>query len=223
MPGRSSPARACPDPGLRALYRRRLATPTPAAFLDRDGVVVEEVNYLYRVEDVRILPGVIETIRGWNEAGTPVVLVTNQAGVGRGYYGWPDFLAVQGHIEGLLQRHGAWLDGTWACGYHPDGLPPLNEVHAHRKPGPGMLREAAQVLNLDLERSWLIGDQISDLQAAIAAGLHTAVLVRTGYGAKVEGQLAELACGRTRVYAAASLAEATQHLPTQHLPQPARV
>ena len=196
-----------PDPGLRALYRRpRWSEPTPAVFLDRDGVVVEEVNYLHRVEDVRILPGVIETIRGWNEAGVPVVLVTNQAGVGRGYYGWPDFLAVQAYIEQQLQREGAWLDGTWACGYHPDGLAPLNVVHGHRKPGPGMLLEAAAALNLDLRRSWLVGDQISDIEAAIAAGLQRAVLVRTGYGAKVEERLAGLACGATHVYAAASLA-----------------
>jgi len=207
-----------PDPGLRALYRQRRSTSTPAAFLDRDGVVVEEVNYLHRVEDVRLLPGVIETIRAWNTAGIPVVLVTNQAGVGRGYYGWPDFIAVQGYIERLLQQHNAWLDGTWACGYHPEGLPPLNQLHAHRKPGPGMLLEAAATLNLDLGRSWLIGDQISDIQAAIAAGLDTAVLVRTGYGAGMETRLAELTRGNTRVQVADSLAAAARHLPV-----PARV
>lgn len=169
-----------PDPGL---YRRfKSAAPQqPAVFLDRDGVIVEEVGYLHRAEDIRFVPGSLGAIRALNECGIPVIVITNQAGIGRGYYQWPDFESVQTEIERQLELTGGWLDGIWACGYHPE--------HSFRKPNPGMLLDAAQQMGVDLARSWLAGDKIIDIEAAKRAGLAGAVLVRTGYGSSHEKQL----------------------------------
>ncbi len=183
-------------------FRRR-----PAVFLDRDGVIVEEVNYLHRVEDIRYVPGALEAIAGLNRKGVPVIVVTNQAGVGRGYYGWSDYEAVQNQIVADLSRHGGWLDGVWACGAHPDA------AHPWRKPGTGMLEDAAEKLGLDLSRSWLVGDKPLDLEAAIRARLAGAVLVLTGYGAKMRAQAEELrAANSTRIEIAQDLSGAVRLL-----------
>ncbi len=169
-----------PDPGL---YRRfKSAAPQqPAVFLDRDGVIVEEVGYLHRPEDIRFVPGSLEAIRALNECSIPVIVITNQAGIGRGYYQWPDFESVQTEIERQLELTGGWLDGIWACGYHPE--------HSFRKPNPGMLLDAAQQMGVDLAHSWLAGDKIIDIEAAKRAGLAGAVLVRTGCASSHEKQL----------------------------------
>jgi D-glycero-D-manno-heptose 1,7-bisphosphate phosphatase len=111
------------------------------------------------------------------------VLVSNQAGVGRGYYNWDGFADVQAEIDRQLARADAHLDGIFACAYHQDALDPFRVIqHPWRKPQPGMLLEAAQQLSIDLAGSIMIGDQIGDLQAARAAGLPDAILVRTGHG-----------------------------------------
>jgi D-glycero-D-manno-heptose 1,7-bisphosphate phosphatase len=159
----------------------------PAVFLDRDGVIVEEVNYLHRAADIRYIPGALDTVATLNRAGIPVVVVTNQAGVGRGYYGWPDYEAVQRQIVTDLARAGGWFDGVWACGAHPDA------GHPYRKPAPRMLEEAAERLALDLSRSWLVGDNRLDLEAAIGGGLQGAILVLTGHGARMRDAAEALA------------------------------
>lgn len=158
--------------------------PRPALFLDRDGVVVEEPGYLGRAEDVAMISGVEEAIAGFNRAGVPVVMVTNQAGVARGYYGWDGFHAVQRAIVERLNPAAAWFDAVAACAFHDVGGGPLSIAdHAWRKPRPGMLRHAAEVLDLDLSRSWIVGDKASDLAAGVAAGLAGGLHVATGHGA----------------------------------------
>ena len=155
----------------------------PALFLDRDGVIVEDTGYLHRAEDVRLLPGAARLIAEANARSIPVVVVTNQAGVGRGYYGWDDVCAVVERILDLLAEEGAVLDAVYACPHHRDALPPYqHDNHPARKPNPGMLLQAAEDLNLDLSGSWLIGDQEADLRAAVAAGLAGAIHVRTVHG-----------------------------------------
>jgi D-glycero-D-manno-heptose 1,7-bisphosphate phosphatase len=197
-------------PVTRADFRHRYSAPTPAAFLDRDGVIVEEVNYLGRPEDVVLIPRAVEAVTALNAAGIPVVLITNQAGIGRGYYGWPEFLTVQACIERALQTAGAWLDGVWACAHHPDGIPPYSlDGDWYRKPNPGMLLDAAEQMNLNLSRSWLVGDKIIDLEAGMSAGLADVVLVRTGYGASME-HLAPLQSDRTAVHVANDLWHAVE-------------
>ena len=97
----------------------------PALFLDRDGVVVEEVNYLHRVEDTRLAAGARATIGKANRLGLAVILVTNQAGIGRGFYGWAEFAIVQEHILGLLGAAGATVDAVFACPHSPKGVDPF--------------------------------------------------------------------------------------------------
>jgi D-glycero-D-manno-heptose 1,7-bisphosphate phosphatase len=157
--------------------------PRPALFLDRDGVIVEEVDYLHRLSDVVLIPGAAETIAAAKRLGVPVVIVTNQAGIGRGYYGWMDFMSVQEAILAELSRSGAAVDGVFACPYHPHGVAPYaHPDHPARKPQPGMLLRAAEMMGIDLRRSWIVGDKSSDLMAGRAAGLRGGLLVLTGYG-----------------------------------------
>lgn len=155
-----------------------------ALFLDRDGVIVEEVDHLCRVEDVSVLPGATALIGAANRRGIPVVLITNQAGIGRGLYGWAEFLAVQNAIIAILEQQGARCDAVYACPHHPSGKGDFRHPnHPARKPNPGMILHAAADLNLDLKRSWLVGDKTIDVEAAKRAGLAGAMQVMTGYGA----------------------------------------
>ena len=147
----------------------------PALFLDRDGVVVEEREYLRRVEDVALLPGAAELIAAANRRGIPVVMASNQSGIARGLFGWGEFQQVQAEMNRRLELAGARVDLTLACPHYPE--------HSDRKPQPGMFRKAAEMAVLDLRRSWVIGDKTSDLEAARAAGLAGGVLVLTGHGA----------------------------------------
>lgn len=156
----------------------------PALFLDRDGVLVEEVHFLRRAEDVRLMPGIALAIREANTAGVPVIVVTNQSGIARGHFGWREFVAVEDEIAARLAAQDARVDALFGCGYHRQGNSPFDLDHDWRKPGPGMLREAARLLGVDLARSVMIGDRLSDLEAGRNAGLRAGLLVRTGYGAE---------------------------------------
>lgn len=156
--------------------------PRPAVFLDRDGTVIEDVHYLARPEQVRLIPGAAEAIRHVNRTGTPVVVVTNQAGVAKGLYTEADIRDVHDYLTELLAAHGARIDAYYHCPHHPDhGDEPYRRECECRKPLAGMLRRAADEHDLDLSRSWMVGDRLSDAQAGAAAGCRT-VLVRTGYG-----------------------------------------
>ncbi|HEU5066875.1 MAG TPA: HAD family hydrolase [Sphingomicrobium sp.] len=177
-------SREADAPGL---YSRRLSTTNfqgkPCLFLDRDGVVVEETNYLHRTEDVILIGGVPQAIAKTNALGIPVVLVTNQAGIGRGYYNWQQFELVQQHILDAFGSFGAKCDMVLACAYHKDAIAPYDVGdHSWRKPAPGMLLEAAKVLGIDLTRSHIIGDTLPDLAAGARAGLRGGTLVLTGHG-----------------------------------------
>ncbi len=153
----------------------------PCLFLDRDGVIVEDTGYLHRPEDVRLIEGAADMIARANQRSVAVVVVTNQAGIARGLFGWHDFIAVQETIIGQLDQ--AFLNAVFACPHHKDGKPPFDSPdHAWRKPNPGMLLEAALRLPIDLKQSWLIGDRAQDLQAAKTAGLAGGIHVLTGHG-----------------------------------------
>jgi D-glycero-D-manno-heptose 1,7-bisphosphate phosphatase len=155
----------------------------PALFLDRDGVILELVPYLHRIKDVALIAGAVETIAAANRRAVPVVVITNQAGIGRGYYGWKEFQEVQEFILIALRNAGARVDGVFACPHHPDATGRyFHSAHLARKPGPGMLLRAADMLRIDLARSWIVGDRSGDLLAGRSAGLQGGVLVRTGLG-----------------------------------------
>lgn len=160
------------------------ASGRPVLFLDRDGVIVEEVGYLARREDVRIVDAAAAAIRRANKLGICVVVVTNQSGIGRGFFGWDDFDRVQHRISELLALKDAHLDLVVACGYHTDGIGELCWAdHPWRKPNNGMVMAAASCLKADLSCSLMVGDKVIDLEAARASGVGTGILVRTGHGA----------------------------------------
>lgn len=156
----------------------------PAVFLDRDGTINVEVNYLHRITDLELIDGVAAAIRALNEAGLPVIVVTNQAGIARGYYDVCAVHALHAHLGAILAQQGARIDAFYFCPHHPD----YSGRCACRKPEPGMLRQAAADYQIDLARSWFVGDSAADLGAARAVGCR-AVLVRTGYGRAVEAQI----------------------------------
>jgi D-glycero-D-manno-heptose 1,7-bisphosphate phosphatase len=160
-------------------------------FLDRDGTLIEDVDYLSRLEDMRLLPRAAAAVRRANAAGHPVVVVTNQSGVARGYFTEAFVAESAAHLAALLAREGAHLDGHYHCPYHPQGRPPYDREHPDRKPGSGMVLRAAQELNLSRERlrgAWMIGDKRSDLETGAELGL-VPVLVRTGSGRATEREL----------------------------------
>ena len=160
------------DPGLWCDVDAAVPPGRAALFLDRDGVIVTDTHYLCRVEDMRVIPGAAAAIARCNARQIPVVVVTNQAGIGRGYYDWDAFHAVQGALKAALAAEGAHLDGVVACAYHADGQAPLRvDNHPWRKPNPGMIVEAARRMQLDLPRSWIVGDRAHDLAAGAAARL----------------------------------------------------
>lgn len=149
-------------------------------FLDRDGTLNVEKNYLYRSADWEWIPGSIEAIRQINEMGWLAIVVTNQAGVARGFYREDDVAALHRHVDGLLAAAGARIDAYYMCPHHPDFLGGRN--CDCRKPQPGLLLRAAGEFSIDLSRSFMVGDKGIDVLAAQRAGV-TPILVATGYGA----------------------------------------
>ena len=187
----------------------------PTLFLDRDGVINEDVGYLHRVDEVRLISGAAEVIAEANRCGVPVAIVTNQGGIGLGYFGWEEFASVQKHLLAMLASRGAEVDGVFASPYHPRGLGDYaHPDHPTRKPNPGMLLAAAELLPIDLQRSWIVGDHARDIEAGKNAGLTGGVHVLTGHGShdnQRETALAHASEGFV-VHAAASIADAAEHL-----------
>ena len=155
-------------------------------FLDRDGTVIEEKHYLSRPEDVQLLPTAGETIARLNSLRIPVAVVTNQAGIARGYFPESRIAEVHARLDELLATFEARIDHYEYCPHHPtEGVGDYRIDCDCRKPKPGMLTRAARFLNIDLSQSLMIGDRLSDLEAGANAGCQSA-LVRTGYGASVK-------------------------------------
>jgi len=151
----------------------------PALFLDRDGTLVDDPGYLSDPDALRLFPGVGPALRRFEDAGYALVLVTNQSGVGRGYFGWDAYERVAERLREALAADGVVLDAECVCGHAPEE----GATCGWRKPAPGMILEAARLLDLDLARSAMVGDTASDLAAADAAGVGRVVHVGTGHGA----------------------------------------
>ncbi len=158
----------------------------PAVFLDRDGTMLEEAGYLDRLERLVFFPFTIDAVRLLNRGGFAVIVITNQSGVGRGMYEEDFVLRAHEVVGRRVAEGGGRVLGFYYCPHHP-----LAEIERYRrvcecrKPGPGMLRRAAADLDLDLSRSFTIGDKWTDVQAGAAAGAQ-GILVRTGYGRSSE-------------------------------------
>ena len=153
-----------------------------AVFIDRDGTISDEVGYVNHVSRYRVFPFAAEAVRLLNESGWLAVLVTNQAGVARGYFVEDLIQEVHGLLASELARGGARLDAVYYCPHHPSvGEPPYRSDCDCRKPRPGLILRAAEELGLDLARCWMVGDRHSDVELARNAGVRAA-FVLSGYG-----------------------------------------
>ncbi len=157
-----------------------------AVFLDRDGTLIEEVGYLDRIDRLRLFPETVDALRLLQRAGFRLIIATNQSGIAQGLFTETFVRDLHTHLTELLARGGVRLDAVYYCPHHPTGkLADYRQACDCRKPGPGLLHQAARDFDLDLTRSYMIGDRWRDLMAGLAVG-NAAVLVRTGYGATEE-------------------------------------
>lgn len=155
-----------------------------AIFLDRDGVLNVEKSYVHRIEDFEFLPDVFDVLRVAQEKGYALVVITNQAGIGRGYYTENDFHSLNEWMLARFVEQGVRIDAVYFSPYHPEyGIGSYKRESDCRKPGPGMIFRAAEELDLDLTRSYLVGDKESDIEAGLRAGVAVNVLVLTGHQA----------------------------------------
>jgi len=169
-----------------------------AVFLDRDGTIVEDVGYLRRVEDIRLLPGAAEALNRLKAAGFLLVIVTNQSAVARGWLTERELLTIEGELEARLRRLGAAIDAFYYCPHLPEGeAAPYARRCSCRKPAPGMLTRAAGEMGIALSASWMVGDSERDVEAGRRAGCRTVLLGRAGrevatFAAKNLAQAAQL-------------------------------
>ena len=176
----------------------------PGVLLDRDGTIIVDGGYVGSVDRVTFIDGAIEAVAELNAAGIPVAVVTNQAGVARGYYELEDVELVHKHMAAEMARVGARVDAWFYCPYHPDGIvAPFARVSSDRKPGPGMALAAAHDLALDLAGSWVVGDSDADLGMARAVGARPFLITAEGKAT-------------TDAVAVSSLAEAVDAILAEH-------
>ncbi|MBF0108868.1 MAG: D-glycero-beta-D-manno-heptose 1,7-bisphosphate 7-phosphatase [Magnetococcales bacterium] len=158
------------------------STRRSALFLDRDGVINEEVNYLYRIDDFVFIPGVFETCRMFQDAGFALVVVTNQSGIARGYYSEEEYHLLTRWMTGRFAEAGIFLTDVLYCPHHPGGsVAAFRRSCGCRKPEPGMILDACVRHDLDPATSVLVGDKLSDIQAGRNAGVGALVLVHSGH------------------------------------------
>jgi D-glycero-D-manno-heptose 1,7-bisphosphate phosphatase len=150
-------------------------------FLDRDGTINKEVNYLYKPNEFVFIPGTVEAIKIFHEQGFKVIVITNQAGVARGYYSEMDIKVLHKHLDGLLATQDTYIDAYYYCPHHPDGTVEGYKGECNcRKPHIGMIEKAIKDFNVDLKKSIIIGDKEIDVQTGKNAGIANCVLVRSG-------------------------------------------
>ncbi len=169
-----------------------------AVFLDRDGVINEDTGYVFRQEDFRFLPGIFEFCRRADELGYLLIVVTNQAGIARGYYTEDDFLALNAWMTQAFAERGVRLTDTFYCPFHAEkGVGKYRRDSFDRKPNPGMVLRAQRRYGVDLSASVMVGDKESDMLCAERAGIGKRIFVRGkypldhAYGAQIAENLAE--------------------------------
>ncbi len=163
--------------------KRERKTTTWAVFVDRDGTVIDEIGYQSDPDMVRLIPGAAAAVARLNSLGIPVVVISNQAGVARGLFTEDDLDRVHERFVDMLAAEGAYVDAAYYCPHHPE----FDVECDCRKPRPGLLLRASGDLGIELERSFMVGDRLIDVQAGKAAGA-SAVLVLTGYGQREFGE-----------------------------------
>jgi len=157
------------------------STSNRAVFLDRDGTIMEDSNYVGDVERVLVIPSAAAALRRLQEAGYKLFIITNQSGVGRGYFTREAVESIHAHLDEYFGKHDVHFDRYYVCPHHPE------DNCDCRKPKPKFLRDAAREYGLDLSRCFMVGDRTSDIQAGVNAGVST-VLVLTGVGRETLGK-----------------------------------
>lgn len=182
-------------------------------FLDRDGTINEELEFISSPDEVILIPNSAKAIRQANQMGIRVFVITNQSGVARGFIKEEELAAVHNKLVELLNREGAHLDAIYFCPHHPEhGELPYKMECECRKPNSGMLKQAEKEFGINLEKSFVVGDRIADVQTAHAVGA-TGILVLTGYG---KYQLNEIKSENIKVdYIANDLYDAIQFIKTK--------
>ena len=159
-------------------------------FLDRDGTINVEKHYLHKIEDFEYENGVLEALEGLQKLGYKFIIVTNQAGIAKGYYTERDYLILEEFIEKDLLKKGIIIQKTYHCPHHPQGKIPYNVNCDCRKPKTGMFLEAIEEFDIDIENSYMVGDRFTDLKPADELGIYP-VLIKTGYGTEQLNSLVE--------------------------------
>lgn len=177
-----------------------------ALLLDRDGVINLEKSYVYKVEDFEFIEGIFDTLLRFQQAGFLLIIVTNQAGIGRGYYTEDDFWALTAWMTEQFEAHGIHVTKVYFSPYHPvHGIGEYKQDAFCRKPNPGMILQAMREFQLDLASSVIIGDKESDIEAGLRAGVGTTILIRDGeassptaatFTVRHVGEVAELFLGK---------------------------
>jgi D-glycero-D-manno-heptose 1,7-bisphosphate phosphatase len=148
-----------------------------ALFLDRDGVINKEKEYLYKIKDFEFIDGVFETCQYFQDRGYAIVVITNQSGIARGYYTEKDFAILSSWMIETFAYHGITIHKLYHCPHHPS----IHGECSCRKPNSGMIVQAQKELNIDLSNSLLVGDKISDIQAGQNVGVGECYLISTGH------------------------------------------
>jgi D-glycero-D-manno-heptose 1,7-bisphosphate phosphatase len=168
-----------------------VAQSVPAIFLDRDGTINVDHGYVHEVDQFEFIDGVIDAMRELKEMGYALVVVTNQSGIARGMFTEDDFENLTEWMDWSLADRGVDLDGIYYCPHHPEAVvEEFRQACDCRKPQPGMLLSAGEYLHIDMASSYMVGDKIEDMQAAVAAKVGTKVLVRSGKPITEEGEAA---------------------------------
>jgi D-glycero-D-manno-heptose 1,7-bisphosphate phosphatase len=188
-----------------------------ALFLDRDGTLIEEKDYLHRPEEVAFVPGAIAALKRLQNAGFKLIMLTNQSGVGRGYFPLSDVHRVHEHIARQLDQDAVRLDQIYIAPEAPD------QPSRGRKPSPQFVFDARDEFHLDLARCYMVGDKWIDIECAQRAGLKQALLVRSGYGARAEQESKERAAATVIVDDLSAAADWILAHEAAGLPNPSRV
>ncbi len=151
-----------------------------AVFLDRDGTINVDKGYVYKIEDLEILPNVVEGLKLLRQAGYKLIIITNQSGIARGYYTEEDYFRFKKEMHEKLKEHEIFINAEYFCPHHPNGTIEKYKSDCDcRKPKTGMLEQAARDFNLNLRESWMIGDSLRDIQTGKNAGCRTIhILIR---------------------------------------------